>query len=78
MAASRATAARSGKTAAALRSTSYANLRSNRTARSAASAFAFLPARATPQERAHTSAARRKALHSLPTSAHMPRKPKSG
>jgi hypothetical protein len=75
---SQVTAARSGKTSAAMRSKSYANLRSNRTARAAASAFAFLPARAAPQERARTASARRKALHSLPTSAVISKKPKSG
>jgi len=72
------TSARSGKTSAAMRSKGYANLRSNRTARSAASAFAFLPARAAPQERARTADARRKALHGLPTSAVASKKPKSG
>jgi len=71
-------AARSGKTAAAMRSKTYAGLRSNRTARSAASAFAFSPARAASQERARTAAARRKALHNLPTSATISKKPKSG
>ena len=72
-----ASSARSGKTSAAMRS-SYANLRSNRTARSAASSFAFSPARAAPQERARTADARRKALHGLPTSAVASKKPKSG
>ena len=73
-----ASAARSGKTSAAMRSKTYAGLRTNRSARSAASAFAFLPARAAPQERARTASARRKALHNLPTSAVLPKKPKSG
>jgi hypothetical protein len=67
-----------GKTAAAMRSQSYANVRTNRSARSAAAAFAFLPARAAPQERARTASARRKALRNLPTSAVLPKKPKSG
>jgi hypothetical protein len=76
--ASHASTARSGKTSAAMRSKTYAGLRTNRSARSAAIALAFLPARAAPQERARTASARREALHSLPTSAVLPKKPKSG
>lgn len=67
-----------GKTLAATRSDTYGNLRGNRSARSSAAALAFSPARAAPQERARTAAVRRKALRSLPTSAVLPKRPKSG
>jgi hypothetical protein len=66
-----------GKAGATAHSKIHPNLRSNRTARSAASAFAFLPARAEPQLRARTAAARRKTMHNLPTSALLPKKSSS-
>jgi hypothetical protein len=73
-----ATARSNTNTLATARSQTSLNLRSNRTARASESALAFSPARAAPDVRGRSAAARSKTMPGLSTNGLLPKRPNSG